>query len=65
MKIVLEIPGEFTGHYKGDRFKDSFERIAHDARCHRIIAGLYEYELIDMLIEAFRRSEVIDDQKLS
>ena len=60
MKIIIEIPDQFKGHYRGDRFKDSLERVLFDARGHRIIAGNYEWELMEMLIEAFQKSEVAD-----
>ena len=60
MKIIMEIPDQLTGQYKGDKFKNSLERILFDAKCHRTIAGLYEWELIDMLIAAFQNSEVVE-----
>lgn len=60
MKIALEIPAEFTNHYLGDKLKDSLERILFDARSHRVLGGLYEWETMEMLIEAFQKSEVVD-----
>ncbi len=60
MKIILEIPDQFKGHYRRDRFKDSLERVLFDVRGHRILAGNYEWETMEMLIEAFQKSEVAD-----
>jgi len=60
MKVTIDIPDQFICHYNGDKFKDSLERILFDAKCHRTIAGLYEWELIDMLIAAFQNSEVVE-----
>ena len=55
MKIELEIPDEFREHWKRDHFEDSFRRIKNDVRfaigdstCSS--CGLYEIELLDMLI---------------
>lgn len=57
MKIELEIPDEFKAHWNMDHFEDSFRRIKNDVRfaigdsvCSS--CGLYETELLDMLINA-------------
>ena len=50
MKIVIEIPEAFEGHFKQDRFKDSLERLIEDAN---LLAGNYEIETAEMLIMAF------------
>lgn len=50
MKIIIDIPEEFESHFERDRFDDSLCRLRTDAHC---IAGKYEQELCDMLIEAF------------
>lgn len=64
MKITIDIPKVFEKHFNEDRFKDSLERIECDVRdCindnHAIpaVSGLWELELIDMLIEAFKTAE--------
>lgn len=61
MKIEIEIPKEFEEHFKHDKFKDSFERIMADIKhslenrdC--LCAGRYEYETIEMLVNAFENS---------
>lgn len=55
MKIELEIPDEFRDHWNMDHFEDSLKRIKNDVRfsignsvCSS--CGLYEIELLDMLI---------------
>lgn len=53
MKLVIEIPEAFEGHFKQDRFKDSFERILEDCKHSAILSGNYEFETIEMLIRAF------------
>jgi hypothetical protein len=67
MKITIDIPKVFEKHFNEDRFKDSLERIECDVRdCinknYPILttSGLWELELIDMLIEAFKAAEVIE-----
>ena len=65
MKLVIDIPRDFECHFNNDKFKDSLERIECDIRDdinneHTIpvISGLWELELIDMLIEAFKNAEI-------
>lgn len=53
MRIVIDIPKEFEDHFRFDKFNDSLNRLRADAHC---LAGNYEQELCDMLIEAFARS---------
>lgn len=66
MKIVIDIPKDFEKHFNEDRFKDSLERIECDIQDdinedHTIpmVSGLWELELIDMLIEAFKNAESV------
>lgn len=54
MKIEIDIPKEFESHFRHDRFKDSLSRLYADAGC---LAGNYERELCDMLIEAFKNGK--------
>lgn len=54
MWIILQIPEEYETDYKIDRFEDSLNRLRADAH---LIAGNYEQEVANMLIEAFRNSE--------
>lgn len=51
MKIILEIPKEFEKDFEIDRFEDSLCRLIADAHS---IAGNYEKEVAEMLIDAFR-----------
>lgn len=55
MQITIDIPQEFVYHFEKDRFVDSLERLKSDAH---LLAGNYEKELIDMLIEALKNSRV-------
>lgn len=55
MKIIIDIPQEFVCHFEQDRFMDSLERLKSDAH---LLAGNYEKELMDMLIESFKNSRV-------
>lgn len=57
MKITIDIPKEYEWHFNEDRFKDSLERIKVD--CGECVSGLYEAELLDMLVEAFEKAKVI------
>lgn len=58
MKVILDIPKEFENHFKNDRFSDSLQRLKADARFGDGLAGKYETELADMLIKAFKFSEI-------
>lgn len=60
MRIEIEIPKDFERHYIYDKFNDSLKRIRYD-----VFAGLtnaediscsHEYELVDMLVDAFKKS---------
>ena len=55
MKIIIDIPKEFVWHFEQDRFADSLKRLKSDAH---LLAGNYEKELMDMLIESFKNSRV-------
>lgn len=61
MKVVLEIPKEFEDHYNTERFEDSLKRIDYDIRSIRFegLSDTYEYEVIEMLIKAFKESREI------
>jgi hypothetical protein len=54
MRIEIEIPKEFEGHFEQDRFEDSLHRLCADAH---LIAGNYEKETAIMLIKAFKESK--------
>lgn len=52
-KYIIEIPEEFDWHFKKDRFEDSLNRLSADAH---FLAGNYEQETVDMLINAFKNA---------
>lgn len=54
MRIEIEIPKEFEGHFKYDRFEDSLTRLIADAH---MVAGTYEKETAIMLIKALKSSK--------
>lgn len=51
MNLTINIPKEFEDHFRKDAFADSLERLKQDVH---LIAGSYEKELIDMLINSFK-----------
>lgn len=59
MKMTIDIPQEFERHFDNDRFKDSLERIKADLNDEFVFAGLYERELLEMLIKAFKNAEPV------
>lgn len=67
MKITIDIPKEFEQHFNEDKFKDSLLRletdIRYDLRHDNTISGLYEIELLDMLVEAFEKAEILTESK--
>ena len=60
MKIIIDIPDEFEQHWNKDRFKDSLQRLKMDAN---YLAGLYEEELTDMLVDAFQDAQIVEVAK--
>lgn len=54
MKIEIEIPEEFEGHFKHDQFEDSLTRLNADVH---MTAGNYEKETAIMLIKALKNSK--------
>lgn len=57
MRIEIEIPKEFEWHFTKDRFEDSLHRLRTDIHC---LAGNYEMETLDMLIEAFKNAKILE-----
>lgn len=57
MKVTIEIPKEFERDYDTDRFKDFFSRVMCDIK-DGTLCGKYEQETAEMLMNAFRESEV-------
>lgn len=59
MKMTIDIPQEFEKHFDNDRFKDNPERIKADLNDEFVFVGLYERELLEMLIKAFKNAEPV------
>ncbi len=58
MIIQLEIPKEFENDYKEDRFDEFFRRVCADIAL-RGMCGIYEFETIKMMADAFKESKPI------
>lgn len=56
MKVVIDIPKDFTGDYAADKFKDFFSRVISDIDCNGM-CGRYEKEIAEMFLKAFDDSE--------
>lgn len=47
MKVVIDIPKDFTGDYIADKFKDFFSRVIADIDC-KGMCDRYEKEIAEM-----------------
>lgn len=56
MKVVIDIPNDFTGDYIDDKFKDFFSRVIADIDC-KGMCGRYEKEIAEMFLKVFDDSE--------
>lgn len=56
MKVVIDIPKDFTGDYIVDRFKDFFSRVIADIDC-KGMCGRYEKEIAEMFLKVFDDSK--------
>lgn len=56
MKVIIDIPNDFTGDYIDDRFKDFFSRVIADIDC-KGMCDRYEKEIAEMFLKAFDDSE--------
>lgn len=56
MKVVIDIPNDFTGDYIVDKFKDFFSRVIADVDC-KGMCGRYEKEIAEMFLKVFDDSE--------
>lgn len=56
MKVVIDIPKDFTGDYIVDKFKDFFSRVTADIDC-KGMCGRYEKEIAEMFLKVFDDSE--------
>lgn len=62
MKVVIDIPKDYTEDYIADKFKDFFSRVITDidnykGMCGRYECGKYEKEIAEMFLKAFDDSE--------
>lgn len=60
MKVIIDIPKDFTGDYIADKFKDFFSRVIADADCKGLL-GRYEKEIAEMFLNAFDDSKEKND----
>lgn len=56
MKVIIDIPKDFTGDYIADKFKDFFSRVIADIDC-KCMCGRYEKEIAEMFLKAFGNSK--------
>lgn len=56
MKVIIDIPEDFTGDYITDKFKDFFLRVIADVDC-KGVCGRYEKEIAEMFLKAFDDSK--------
>ena len=56
IRVIIDIPNDFTGDYIVDKFKDFFSRVATDIDCKGLF-GNHEKEISEMFIKAFEESE--------
>lgn len=56
MKVIIDIPNDFTGDYIADKFKDFFSRVIADID-NRGSCGNYEKEIAEMFLKAFDDSK--------
>ena len=54
--VTIKIPEEYVAELVNDRFRGTFERAKADFHS---LAGNYERETMDMLIEAFKNADVL------
>lgn len=67
MKVVIDIPKKFEQHFNEDKFKDSLLRLKADTNYglehDETISGIYEIELLDMLVVVFEEARVIESSR--
>lgn len=56
MKVVIDIPKDFSWDYIADKFKDFFSSVIADIDC-KGMCGRYEKEIAEMFLKAFDDSE--------
>lgn len=65
MRVTIDIPAEFEGHFAFDHFRDSLGRIAYDLRTYEgePLSGRYEIETIEMLANALQRARIHEKEE--
>lgn len=65
MRVTIDIPAEFEGHFAFDHFRDSLGRIAYDLRTYEgePLSGRYEIETIEMLVDALQRAQIHEKEE--
>lgn len=65
MRVTIDIPAEFEGHFAFDHFRDSLGRIAYDLRTYEgePLSGRYEIETIEMLVDALQRARIYKEEE--
>lgn len=65
MRITIDIPADFEGHFAFDHFRDSLGRIAYDLRSYEgePLSGRYEIETIEMLADALQRAQTEKEEE--
>lgn len=56
MKVIIDIPKEFEDDFTNDAFEDALQRLCADAHS---LAGNYEKETAQMLINIFKKASFI------
>jgi len=64
--IILTVPRAFHQDWFKDRFEDSLKRVLYDSRSlnYKGVSGLYDHEILAMLICVFRNSNISGSYKL-
>ncbi len=65
MRITIDIPAEFEGHFAFDHFRDSLGRISYDLRSYEgePLSGRYEIETVEMLADALQRAQIHEKEE--
>ena len=65
MRVTIDIPAEFEGHFAFDHFRYSLGRIAYDLRTYEgePLSGRYEIETVEMLADALQRAQIHEKEE--
>ena len=65
MRVTIDIPAEFEGHFAFDHFRDSLGRIAYVLRTYEgePLSGRYEIETVEMLADALQRAQIHEKEE--